>query len=154
MKRTHPIAYSFILLAIFSGCSTTSNLSGYTKTTAFLDRHLPHTASTPNERQARDTGPDMTADKFRIMHAYQFGIEKVDGISPEEAVVIAQSEVIFRGYDKEYYLTKPHLKKLDDSSWAVEFYPVNKTFIDSISKPKLLITVGKTDGKLSWSFTS
>lgn len=88
------------------------------------------------------------------MHAYQFKVEKLDGISESEAVVIAQSEVIFRGYEDEYYIMKPHLRKLDESTWAVEFYPVNKTFIDSISKPKLLITVSKSDGKLSWNFTS
>lgn len=117
----------------------------------------PSSQYTPSPADAAQTDldkPDVTADKFKIMHAYQFKIEKFDGISQEEAVVIAQSEVIFRGYDKDYYFTKPNLKKLDDTSWAVEFYPVNKTFIDSISKPKLLITVGKTDGKLSWSFTS
>ncbi|MGE0267307.1 MAG: hypothetical protein AB7S78_02450 [Candidatus Omnitrophota bacterium] len=119
-----------------------------------MDQHSPYTPSAPDENPSAKDKPDVTADKFKIMHAYQFKVEKIDGISESEAVVIAQSEVIFRGYETEYYLMKPNLKKLDESTWAVEFYPVNKTFIDSISKPKLLITVGKSDGKISWSFIS
>lgn len=141
-------------MAIFSGCSVTSPFSGYTNATAFLDQNSPYTSSTPEDASSAKNKTDVTADKFRIMHAYQFKVEKLDGISESEAVVIAQSEVIFRGYEDEYYIMKPHLRKLDESTWAVEFYPVNKTFIDSISKPKLLITVSKSDGKLSWNFTS
>lgn len=154
MHRPHQKLTLIIFLFCFAGCSFTSPFSGYTNANTVLDPNSQYTPAPSDETQSKLDQPDVTADKFKIMHAYQFKVEKFDGISADEAVVIAQSEVIFRGYDKEYYITKPNLKKLDDTSWAVEFYPVNKTFIDSISKPKLLITVEKTDGKLSWTFIS
>ncbi|MBZ0184575.1 MAG: hypothetical protein K8F60_19115, partial [Melioribacteraceae bacterium] len=63
-------------------------------------------------------------------------------------------EVIFRGYDTSYYFTRPRIYTDTPEVWSVEFFPISKTFRDARSKPRIRITINKTDGQLTWDLQS
>lgn len=141
----------FCTLCLTSGCTFTSSMAP--NANALLD-------SSATALEGKATPPsghpkvDVKSAKFKVMHAYQFAVSKGDGVDADEAKVIAQSEVIFRGYEQEYYFTRPRLHDTDPDKWTVEFYPVTKTFQEARVKPRVRVTIDKEDGKLKWEFQS
>lgn len=90
------------------------------------------------------------AVKADIMKAYLSEVTKYDGIDVNEAVILAQSEMIFHGLDKDYYLDTPQLEPTDRDHWGVRFYPINRNPRDVITNPSVLVVVDRKDGKTSW----
>lgn len=145
------ISWVFCILCWTSGCSITS---AYHDTKLSL---LDSSSTAMENSSSAATGEskvDVSSAKFKIMHAYQFTISKRDGIDQEEAKIIAQSEVIFRGYDTTYYFTRPRIYAESPEIWAVEFFPVSKTFRDARNNPRIRITINKADGQLTWDLQS
>lgn len=93
--------------------------------------------------------------KRQIMQAYQAQVSKFDGIDFREAKLVAQSEVIFRGYDDQYRVTQPQVK--DDRErdvWRVKFFPINRTMYDALHKPNVLVSIEKKDGSIYWELVN
>ncbi|MCA9392683.1 MAG: hypothetical protein KC900_00645 [Candidatus Omnitrophica bacterium] len=141
----------FCTLCIISGCTFSSSLAP--NGSPLLDSSTP-TLESQDSAPAGYPKVDVKSAKFKVMHAYQFAVSKGDGVDEDEAKVIAQSEVIFRGYENDYYFTRPRLHDLDPGKWTVEFYPVTKTFREARVKPRVRVTIDKDDGKLKWEFQS
>lgn len=136
-------------MCLTSGCALTSPLAS--SGTALLDGRnsaLNKTPITSGDRPRIDT----TSAKFKVMHAYQFSVSKKDGVNEEEAKVIAQSEVIFRGFENDYYFTRPRIHDVKPNKWTVEFYPITKTFREARVKPRVRVTVDKEDGHIKWDY--
>ena len=90
------------------------------------------------------------ASKEDIMKAYLAGVNKTDGIDKKEAILLAQSQIIFLGYEHDYNYAKIEVLKEDKSEWVFKFYPIGKTLKDSINKPNFLVSVRKKDGEVTW----
>ena len=134
------------ILCLTSGCSFTSAFAP--NGNALLESKRP----VVNGSVGGSSQVDVTSAKFKVMHAYQFAVSKKDGITENEAKVIAQSEVIFRGFENEYYFTRPRLHSVNPDKWTVEFYPVTRTFREARIKPRVRVTIDKEDGQLKWEF--
>ena len=143
--RIFPLA--FCTLCLTSGCSFTSAFNDSSMNLFSAAPAVTTTTPAPNEKKK----VDVTSEKFKIMHAYQFSVSKRDGVNEDEAIIIAQSDVIFRGYEKDYYLTRPRIIGAGEDDWGVEFSPISKTFQEARIKPRILVKVGKADGKLKVS---
>ncbi len=97
------------------------------------------------------TGSAAVDGRTAILKSYQSEVAKHDGINQKEALLLAQSEVIFRGYDDEYRVAHPRLMDDDGGShWRVLFYPVNKTMHDALHKPNVMVRVDKANGDVHW----
>lgn len=151
MNRTRIFSLVYCILCLTSGCTFSSGLA---------PNGSPLLHSSASALEERSTPPaghsqvDITTAKFKVMHAYQFSVSKKDGVNREEARIIAQSEVIFRGYENDYYFTRPRLYPDTADQWTVEFYPVTKTFQEARVKPRVRVTIDKDDGQLKWEFQS
>ena len=87
----------------------------------------------------------MTA-KEQIMSDYLSQIERNDGINRQEAVLLARSELIFRGYDKQYSLSRPLIEHYDEENYLIQFFSSNKTLGQMIVGAAVSILVNKTTG--------
>ena len=88
--------------------------------------------------------------KKGIMDAYLFKVNKTDGINRSEAILLAQSQMIFLGYSDSYNLAKPDMVAGNKNQWVFKFYPVGKTLKELITKPKILISINRKDGTANW----
>jgi hypothetical protein len=87
------------------------------------------------------------SNKAEIMRSYFSQVTRYDGIDANEALLIAQSEMIFRGLDQSYVLGQPQQEKIDSAHWGVRFYPINQNTGEQTS---ILVIIRKKDGALSW----
>ena len=85
-----------------------------------------------------------------IMDAYLSKIQKYDGINQDEAILLAQSQLIFHGTEKKYYLDKPEVVWENAKHWGIKFYPINKTLAEASIHAPLVIDVDKKDGSVKW----
>jgi len=90
------------------------------------------------------------SNKKGIMDAYLSGVKKSDGINQQEAVLLAQSQLIFRGDDKRFYIDKPEITLEDERSWRIRFYSLNKTWAEVSASSNVLILVDKKNGNTRW----
>ena len=81
------------------------------------------------------------------MSSYLSKISKSDGIDQEEAILIAQSEIIFRGLQKKYYLDDPIYQGIDQHYWTIKFRPVTKTLSQTKTRYNIIIYVHQDDGQ-------
>lgn len=90
--------------------------------------------------------------KEAIMKSYLSQVKKSDGIDRQEAVILGQSQIVFRGYDQEYLLGNPEFIKESDRQYVLKFYPKIKTFAERRGYPPILVWVEKNDGqtRLRW----
>ena len=86
--------------------------------------------------------------KKEIMQAYLKDINKSDGINQKEAVLLAQSQLIFHGYENKYLIHEPHMGFDDKNFWVIKFYPANKTLVEVLESPIVLVTIAKDNGKV------
>lgn len=142
------ISWVFCILFLVSGCSFSSAFDNHTSSLLSTSAVTLAPAKQTSQGKAK---VDVKSAKFKIMHAYQFKVSKRDGVDEDEAIIIAQSEIIFRGFEDDYYFTKPRLIMMDKESWGVEFYPISKTFREARTKPRIQISVNKANGKLAVS---
>ncbi len=91
-----------------------------------------------------------SSPKQGIMDAYLTKIQKYDGIDEAEAILLAQSQLIFRGVDRKYYIEHPEIFGGGDKIWEVKFFPVNKTLAQASANQPLVIAVNKKDGNVRW----
>jgi len=84
------------------------------------------------------------------MDAFLSGVQKSDGIDQSEAILLAQSQLIFRGADKKFYMDKPEVTQVDERHWVVRFYPINKTLAEVRTSTNVLIVVDKNNGNTRW----
>jgi len=91
-----------------------------------------------------------TLNRKKIMKAYLTDISQANGISREEAILIAKSQFIFRGHDRNYNLDRPQIVTEDAYHWAIKFDPINKTFKELINEPEVTIIITKGDGSTQW----
>lgn len=82
------------------------------------------------------------------MKDYHSKVSRSDGIDADEAVVLAKSEMVFRGWDKTYHLSQPRIEAVDQEHWGIRFYPVNKTAKDVVRNPSVLVIIRKNDGQV------
>ena len=98
---------------------------------------LTQTASSPNK----------PLDKDKIMKSY-LAVTKYDGIDDEEAVVLAQSELLFRNLEKRYQVAKPKITALTDHQVIVSFPGVNSQ-LETKLPPGIQVLVGRASGKVT-----
>lgn len=110
------------------------------------------TGSERSSPGALSTKKNVKVDQRKgILRSYQSDVSKHDGITQAEAKLLAQSEIIFRGYDDEYRVAEPRVMKDEGGShWGILFYPINKTMYDALHKPNVLIRVKKSNGDIHW----
>ncbi len=99
---------------------------------------------------AAGPGSGIESSKKGIMDAYLSGVQKSDGIDQPEAILLAQSQLIFRGADKKFYMDRPEIALADERHWVVRFYPINKTLAEVSSSANVLIVVDKNNGNTRW----
>ena len=92
---------------------------------------------------------DRSLDRGKLMDAYLSQVAKYDGINREEAIVLAQSQVIFRGREREFVLEEPQVTSSPEL-WTVTFIPVNRTLVDILSRPEIKIHIRKANGEVIW----
>ena len=89
-----------------------------------------------------------SVSRKEMMRSYLLQVKKTDGINREEALLIAKSELYFRGLDKMYNLNQAPAVFEDDNRWAVSFTFHHKTFQQLISEPRTFILIEKKDGSV------
>lgn len=94
-------------------------------------------------------GPTPEGNKSQIMKDYLTHVDKSDGIDQDEALLLARSQIIFRGKDTRYDINKPLISS-EDEAWALTFSPINKTLGELLSAADLVIRVDKKDGRIDW----
>jgi len=99
---------------------------------------------------ATGPGPGVESSKKGIMDAFLSGVQKSDGIDQPEAILLAQSQLIFRGADKKFYMDRPEVALADERHWVVRFHPINKTLAEVSSSANVLIVVDKNNGNTRW----
>jgi len=99
---------------------------------------------------AASSGPKIESSKKGVMDAFLSGVQKSDGIDQPEAILLAQSQLIFRGADKKFYLDRPEVALADERHWVVRFYPINKTLAEVSSSTNVLIVVDRNNGNTRW----
>jgi hypothetical protein len=68
------------------------------------------------------------------------GVDRSDGISRQEAIIIAQNYLIEEGWDKDYIITRPTVEELDfGTEWEVIF---KATYSESIRRANIFGLVG------------
>ena len=82
------------------------------------------------------------------MKSYLSQVTKNDGIDQKEAILLAQSQVIFRGYAENYYLDKPLLVFDKVDRYGIKFFPRYKNLSEMRVYPKVLVVVQKKDGRI------
>ena len=92
----------------------------------------------------------LRASKEEIMKSYLLGVHKTDGINKKEAILLAQSQIIFLGYEHDYNYAKIEILKEDKNEWVFKFYPIGKTLQESTNKPNFLVSVRKKEGEVTW----
>lgn len=81
-----------------------------------------------------------------IMRAYLSNVNKQDGISREEGVLIAQSELIFRGYEDQYDIGDPELIEDNAERFSYRFSALEQ---NAPRGPEVIVRVRKKDGLVS-----
>ena len=94
---------------------------------------------------------DFQLAKAELMKDYLTKVSKADGIDRAEAVLLAKSQFIFRGHDKNYHLDRPRIVLDNSEYWTVKFDPINKTLKEVITKPDVYILIDKQDGSTRWN---
>jgi len=84
-----------------------------------------------------------------ITKSYLTTIQKADGINKEEALLLAQNELIFRGYDRSFAVNKPEIFFDDSQVWGIRFFSSNKTMADMLSGRVVDVFIRKDDGRLN-----
>ena len=82
------------------------------------------------------------------MFATMTQVRTYDGIDREEAVLLAQGELMFRGKQKQYRFDQPEILREDSDRWVLQFHPLVPTFSDRHKVPIMQVTVDKTNGKV------
>ncbi len=95
------------------------------------------------------TAQNNTSNKASIMKSYLSSVSKYNGIDEEEAILLAQSELIFRGLDNKYDLKNPHVTFENNSKWAIIFRPISKTFNEFTKRQSLLMMISKKSGEIT-----
>ena len=90
------------------------------------------------------------ADKNEIMKAYFSKVSRHDGVNIKEAVLLAQSELIFHNYEKEYHIDKPQLEFVSREFYGIRFFPFSRNSGDAKIRPSILVVVGRSDGSVRW----
>ncbi len=97
---------------------------------------------------AHQTAQNISPKYSEISKAF-FQINLFDGISTEEAIILAQNHLIFSGEAKNYYVTSPQLHKIQEQALVFRFTPIHKTLSDSLHKPEILVYVDRHSGQTS-----
>ncbi len=82
-----------------------------------------------------------------IMKDYLSQVNTHDGVNRKEAILLAQSQVVFRGYDQHYYLDRPKLAFEKPDRYGIKFYPRHKTMNVNEQYPTILVVIKKSDGE-------
>jgi hypothetical protein len=99
---------------------------------------------------ASSPAQDNPVDNRQLMENYLSKVVKYDGINYEEAVILAQSQLVFRDKEKEFRYDRPELAFPDETFWVIQFPPINTTLAELISRPNALIWVRKDNGETFW----
>ena len=83
-----------------------------------------------------------------VMKGYLSQIKKFDGINEHEAILLAQSQLMFQGLDEEYYYNHPRVEEESAESFLVVFDPINKTLAETQTDTPIEIIVSKKDGSV------
>ena len=138
------IFYSVLsLMIVISGCATqpVQNPSGTTPSANVQPEQM--SANETKKAPARKT----KLTKGSIMKSYLSGVNKADGVNKDEAILMAQSQIIFRGNDRRYNLNNPEIAFENDQSFGIKFISVKK-FLSSKEYPPVVIAIDKKDGRV------
>jgi hypothetical protein len=139
MRMRHAVEWGAGISAMMLGL-------GCAQTAPFQDMRGTTAASPPVRLiAARQPAAEQAAQKA-ILKAYLSEITRYDGITLQEARIIAQSEIIFRGYGDIYYLQQPQVKFEDDRHFVFAFTPIVKTLEETVPRPERLVRVDKKSG--------
>ncbi len=83
------------------------------------------------------------------MQAYLSGIEKFDGINEKEAILLAQSQLVFLGKESQYYKDNPQVLE-DQETWEIQFLPITRTLGEVLSTPVIFVFIDKKNGEILW----
>lgn len=98
----------------------------------------PHVSQDPGEKGKK------------VLSGYLSGVTKYDGIDENEAVLIAKSELLFRGDEKNYYFDRPHVEAVGENAWQVWFEPVNKTLQEALESQGAVVTIDRKNGAVKF----
>ena len=80
---------------------------------------------------------------------YLQGVNKFDGINQEEALVLAQNELLFHGYESSFDINHPQIFPRGDTNWEIRFLPFNKTMTEVLNNRTLAVLINKKDGQIT-----
>ena len=83
-----------------------------------------------------------------IMKGYLSQVKKFDGINQREAILLAQSQLMFQGLDRDYYYNQPRVEEETAESFQVVFDPINRTLAEAQTNIPLEVFVSKKDGSV------
>lgn len=95
------------------------------------------------------SSPSTSLSKEEIMQAYLSGIEKFDGINEKEAILLAQSQLVFLGKESQYYKDNPQVLE-DQETWEIQFLPITRTLGEVLSTPVIFVFIDKKNGEILW----
>ena len=90
-------------------------------------------------------------NRQELMGAYLSRVTKYDGIDRSEALILAQSQLIFLGRERDYWFEEPEITGEDNDFWYVRFSPINRTLEQVIHRTPILVTIRKANGDVAWS---
>lgn len=107
----------------------------------------------------RSVPPHVEPDRALIQERWS-GIDRTDGVSEDESVVLAQHHMLSSGLDSDWFVDRPESVRDDGDHWTVEFEP-REDGRGSGPRPEAELTfemllpcwlrVTKTDGAVSRS---
>lgn len=87
--------------------------------------------------------------KQSIMKAYLTDVSKTDGINREESMLLAQSELIFRGYESTFDIGEPKNWGEDREHYTYLFLHIGLTLIEARPDQRMVVTVSKKNGEVN-----
>ena len=134
-------ALGFLVMIFILGCATTSKPPSSNLSSAKTGSSPVQPSGQPKKNQLSAVPTVRQA----IMRAYLQNVEKYDGVDEKEAVLLAQSQLIFQGYADSYDVETPQVVSRDDKFWKIQFSPVSKNTMETDASP-LMISVNRKDG--------
>ena len=83
-----------------------------------------------------------------VMFKSMTQVRTFDGIDRQEAILLAQSELVFRGRQNDFRFDRPKVLREDSDRWIIRFQPLAKAPAESKPNPLMQISVDKSNGEV------
>lgn len=76
-------------------------------------------------------------------------VDLSNGVDRVEAIVVAQNEMIRKGFDKKWDISKPKIRFEDEDEWGIKFYP-KLSFSKTAPLLNFLVAIKKKTGEITY----